>query len=262
MLRPQYRSPRKALSMNSSQRSLAIIAVVGIGLAAGFVSYRLQSSKPALRAVDSSTAPAPAGSTATATAVEEDAPAPAARPVPTTVPDLELPDLAGQSRSLRSFVGGPLILNFWATWCEPCRREIPLLQELRHSHHAEHLEIVGIAIDSLPAVQDFLHRHPIDYPLLVGEKQGLEAAQEFGMELVLPFSVFADSKGRILAVKIGELHRDEVEMILAELQQLDKGQIELPRARDQVSSRLQELALKRATQPARSMHDSTTSGEN
>jgi thiol-disulfide isomerase/thioredoxin len=246
--------------MNSKQRTLAIIAVVGVGLAAGFISYRLEVPRPTLRAIDSAAAPeAPA---ATATAVDEDVPAPAARPVPTTIPALELPDLSGHPRALRSFVGGPLILNFWATWCEPCRREIPLLQALRHTHQSEHLEIVGIAIDSLPAVQDYLQRHPIEYPLLVGEKQGLEAAQLFGMELVLPFSVFADAKGRILVVKIGELHREEVELILAALQELDQGHIELPQAREKVDSQLQAIALKRATVPARSQHDSTTSGEN
>jgi thiol-disulfide isomerase/thioredoxin len=247
--------------MNSNQRTLAIIAVVGVGLAAGFISYRLQSPRPTIRAIDSG-APAAAAPGATATAVDEDAPAAAALPVPTSIPELELPDLTGQPRALRSFVGGPLILNFWATWCEPCRREIPLLKELRQKHQPDHLEIVGIAIDSLPAVQDYLKRQPIDYPLLVGEKQGLEAAQLFGMELVLPFSVFADAKGRILAVKIGELHRDEVELILDKVKQLDQGRIELPQAREQVDSQLQAMAVKRASAPARSTHNSATSGEN
>jgi thiol-disulfide isomerase/thioredoxin len=246
--------------MNSTQRSLAIAAVIGVGLVAGFLSYRLQSARPALRPVDSSAAPG----SAAAAAEDTDAPPapPAARPVPTTVPELELPDLAGHPRALRSFLHGPLILNFWATWCEPCRREMPLLQELRRSHHGEHLEIVGIAIDSLEAVQEFLRRRPIDYPLLVGEKQGLEAAEQFGMEPVLPFSVFADAQGQILAVKIGELHRDEADYVLAELQSLAQGHIGLPQAREQIDSRLKELAMKRASLPARSEHDPATSGEN
>jgi len=230
--------------MNSTQRSLAIAAVIGVGLVAGFLSYRLQSARPALRAVDSSAAPG----SAAAAAEDTDAPPapPAARPVPTTVPELELPDLAGHPRALRSFLHGPLILNFWATWCEPCRREIPLLQELRHAHRGERLEIVGIAIDSLEAVQEFVRRRPIDYPLLVGERQGLEAAQQFGMEPVLPFSVFADAQGHIIAVKVGELHQEEADFILGAMRQVASGKKSLSDARAGIADQLRTFAVQRA----------------
>jgi thiol-disulfide isomerase/thioredoxin len=178
------------------------------------------------------------------------------------VPAIELPDLAGQPRSLRSFVGRPLIINFWATWCAPCRREMPLLQELRRSHRSEGLEIVGVAVDFRQAVLEFLRGRHIDYPLLVGEQEGLAAAEQFGMEPVLPFSVFADAKGDILAVKIGELHADEAQFILGQVRALDRGDTQLPQARERVNSTLRELAMKRATQPARSMHDPVSSAEN
>ena len=233
--------------MNSSQRALAIALVVGAGLAAGFLSYRLQSSRPLLP----SAGPPRAGVSADADAPGEDAPgavAPEAppRPVPTTMPDLELPDLAGKARSLRSFGGRPLIINFWATWCAPCRREIPLLRELRQRYRADQLEIVGIAVDFSSAVQEYLRYTPIDYPLLVGEQQGLAAAEQFGMEPVLPFSVFADTQGRIVAVKVGELHRDEADFILTEIREVDKGQIGLAQAREQIEAQLKELAVQRA----------------
>jgi thiol-disulfide isomerase/thioredoxin len=233
--------------VNSSQRALAIALVVGAGLAAGFLSYRLQSSRPLLP----SAGPPRAGVSADADAPGEDAPgavAPEAppRPVPTTMPDLELPDLAGKARSLRSFGGRPLIINFWATWCAPCRREIPLLRELRQRYRADQLEIVGIAVDISAAVQEYLRYTPIDYPLLVGEQQGLAAAEQFGMEPVLPFSVFADTQGRIVAVKVGELHRDEADFILTEIREVDKGQIGLAQAREQIEAQLKELAVQRA----------------
>ena len=233
--------------MNSSQRALATALVVGAGLAAGFLSYRLQSSRPLLP----SAGPPRAGVSADADAPGEDAPgavAPEAppRPVPTTMPDLELPDLAGKARSLRSFGGRPLIINFWATWCAPCRREIPLLRELRQRYRADQLEIVGIAVDFSSAVQEYLRYTPIDYPLLVGEQQGLAAAEQFGMEPVLPFSVFADTQGRIVAVKVGELHRDEADFILTEIREVDKGQIGLAQAREQIEAQLKELAVQRA----------------
>ena len=102
--------------------------------------------------------------------------------MPDTVPDLTMPDLAGQPKSLRDFLGQPLIINFWATWCAPCRREIPLLQQLRHAISATGLQVVGIAVDFRSAVADYLRRQPIDYPLLIGEDQGLAAAEQFGMQ--------------------------------------------------------------------------------
>jgi thiol-disulfide isomerase/thioredoxin len=231
--------------LNPPQRALAIALVVGMGLATGFLSYRLQSNRPLPPATG--TPPSnvsPDADTLSAGASEPQPAAPHA--VPSVLPDLQLPDLAGKSRSLRSFSGRPLIVNFWATWCAPCRREIPLLQELRQRHRAERLEIVGIAIDFGAAVQEFLRHTPIDYPLLVGEQQGLAAAEQFGVEPVLPFSVFVDAQGRIIAVKIGELHREEADFILGEITALDQGQTDLAQAREQIEGRLKELAVERA----------------
>jgi thiol-disulfide isomerase/thioredoxin len=231
--------------LNPPQRALAIALVVGTGLATGFLSYRLQSNR-ALPPV-ARTAPSSASQDADAPSAGAPEPQPAApRPVPSVLPDLQLPDLAGKTRSLRSFSGRPLIINFWATWCAPCRREIPLLQQLRQRYRAQRLEIVGIAVDFAPAVQEYLRHTPIDYPLLVGEQQGLAAAEQFGMEPVLPFSVFADSQGRIVAVKIGELHPEEADFILAEIARVEQGQFGPPLAREHIEARLKELALQRA----------------
>ena len=69
--------------------------------------------------------------------------------------------------------------------------------------------------------------HGIDYPVLVGEQGGLEAANAFGMDTVLPFSVFADRTGRIITLKVGELHRDEAELILDRMRDVELGRISL-----------------------------------
>jgi thiol-disulfide isomerase/thioredoxin len=228
--------------LNSLQRALAIAIVVGAGLAAGFVSYRLQSGGP-LRPIASPAALEP-GTDATGAGAPE--PRPPSHPVPTDIPEVSLPDLAGKPRSLRSFGEHPLIINFWATWCAPCRREIPLLQALRGRHRAEQLEIVGIAVDFRAAVQEYLAHTPIDYPLLVGEQEGLKAAELFGMEMVLPFSVFADSKGHVVAVKIGELHADEADFILTEIGAVDQGKADLAQARQRIQAALRALAVQRA----------------
>jgi thiol-disulfide isomerase/thioredoxin len=241
--------------MSAASRSAVIVLVTLGGLLAGFLSYRASrqpaAPTPATSMPASSMPPVPTAAAGAATgpgpgpadAVPE---GPPARPIPEAVPDLRLPDLAGQEKSLRDFLGQPLIINFWATWCAPCRREIPLLQQLRQAHHDEGLEIVGIAVDFRTAVTDYVRARAIDYPLLIGEDRGLAAAEQFGMQTVLPFSVFADAQGRIVAVKIGELHRDEADYILGAMRAVAGGHMSLAEARVGITQRLRELAIERA----------------
>jgi len=230
--------------LNRLQRALAIALVVGVGLAAGFVSYRLQSGRtlsapavPMPQPDDSLGQPEAAAPT----------PLPMPLPVPSVVPDLSFPNLAGAATSLHSFAGAPLIINFWATWCAPCREEIPLLRDLRQRYRGQRLEVVGVALDFASAVQQYLRKTPIDYPVLIGEQGGFTATQQFGVQAVLPFSVFADSRSRIVAVKVGQLHREEAEFILSEIGSLDRGQVGMEEARSAIEARLRELAVERAT---------------
>jgi thiol-disulfide isomerase/thioredoxin len=239
--------------MPVASRTLAIALVTLGGLAAGFLAYRGSSHRgppPPTAPINSSgTAASDAAGTAGAAgsgSADSQPEGPVGRPIPDTVPDLKLPDLAGQERSLRGFLGRPLIINFWATWCAPCRREMPLLQQLRQAYRGDQLQIVGIAVDFRAAVADFVRRRAIDYPLLIGEDQGLAAAEQFGMQTVLPFSVFADAQGRIIAVKIGELHRDEADYILGAMRALAAGRLSLPEAQAGIAQRLRELAIERA----------------
>ena len=168
--------------------------------------------------------------------------------IPDQVPDIQLPDMTGRMRSLRDASGNPHLYNFWATWCEPCRREIPLLNTLQHTYRADHLAVVGIAIDFSDAVRDFLKTTPLHYTSLVGEEAGLEAAQKFGMDVGLPFSVFADDRDQIIALKVGELHRDEAEAILATMRSLKRGELTLPAARAAIARALEQLSVARAKQ--------------
>src|ERR1700733_11404459 len=222
--------------MPPASRALVIVLVSVSGVLAGYLSYRgvRPADAPIPAVLPAAERPAAQDSEAEATAPA----GPAARPIPATVPDLKLPDLAGQQKSLRAFLGQPLIINFWATWCAPCRREIPLLRELRQRHQAEHLEVVGIALDFAAAVRQYLQQMPIDYPLLIGEQGGYGAAEQFGVQAVLPFSVFADAESRIVAVKIGELHREEAEFILSEIGALDRGEAGMAQVRGAIEARL------------------------
>jgi len=162
------------------------------------------------------------------------------------LPDLALADLSGATRRLTDFRGHPVIVNFWATWCEPCRREIPLLIRLRRERAGAGLAVVGIAVDFHEAVATYARKAGIDYPVLIGEDAGLDAVHAFGMELVFPFSVFADRDGRVVAVKLGELHQDEADFILDRVQDIDSGTLSLAAARQQIEARLKDFAVERA----------------
>ena len=243
--------------MPLAARALAIGLVALAGVLAGFLAYRGAHSPTATaptQAAPTQAAPTPsspvanesAGSAGSADSGSDDAVAAPSRPIPDTVPDLTLPNLAGVQTSLRAFLGHPLIINFWATWCAPCRREIPLLQQLRRAYRGDGLEIVGIAVDFRAAVADYVARQAVEYPLLVGEDAGLAATERFGMQAVLPFSVFADAQGRIVTIKVGELHPDEAAYILGAMRDLAAGRISLREAHAGIVQRLRELAVERA----------------
>src|SRR5690606_10336557 len=181
------------------------------------------------------------GAEATPSATEEPAPT-----VPDTLPSFALADTEGKMRSLADWAGRPLMINYWATWCAPCRREIPLLNQLRAEGLAPRLEVIGIAVDFREDVLAYAQETPIDYPVLIGEEEGLAAVQAMGMQPAFPFTVFADSQQRILTVKVGELHRDEAELILTRLAAVDAGTLTQADARTQIDAGLKELAARRA----------------
>ena len=223
--------------MHPMTRTLVPLLLIVCGTLAGFFGYR--SLHRATLIPVASQPPAPAAPAA-----------PAAAPaIPDTLPDVRVPDLTGRSRSLSEFRGLPLVVNFWATWCAPCRREMPLLQSLWQQHPAN-LQIVGIAIDSRDAVQQYLHVTPVGYPILADTDQGSAAISALGIDPVLPISVFADPHGRIVTVKLGELHRDEADAILSAVQQVSLGRESVPDARKQLADELHQLAVQRAKQAA------------
>lgn len=217
-------------------------------LAAGLFAYTRLGPKMA-PTTGSTISPAATAHAPAATGPEAESAAPAAV-VPAEVPDVKLPDLDGKLHSLREGTGHPRLYNFWATWCEPCLREIPLLNTLQATHAGEGLQVIGIAVDFRNAVAKFQKQTPLRYRVLVGEDEGLEAAQKFGMGFGLPFSVFADGENRIVTVKVGELHADEAAAILANMHSASAGTITLDAARQNIADSLKGLAMKRAKQTA------------
>jgi thiol-disulfide isomerase/thioredoxin len=219
-----------------------IVLVAGI---AGYFAYKAGKSPEPAKLV-AVAEPAPVSAPAPTPAD----PAAGKKLVPDSLPDITLAAVDGTPTKLSSFGGRPLMVNFWATWCAPCRREIPLLNKLRAQRQAQNAEIVGVAVDFRDDVLQFVKKVPINYPLLIGEEDGLAAAEAFGMGMAFPFSVFADSKGRLLTIKVGELHEDEANFAFDRLRDIDNGVLTLQAAQALVNDAFREMAVERAKNEA------------
>lgn len=210
------------LTMGRAGRTLLLFLLAG---AAGAAAYYASRAGFAPRS-----SPAPVASV----------PAPAV--IPERRPEVMLADRDGKRRSLSEWDGKPQVINFWATWCAPCRREIPMLNALAADPSYAGFALIGIAIDFREDVHAFLKSTPIQYPVLIGEQDGLDAARAFGMEsLGLPFTAFVDSRGRIVTIHVGELHREQADVILGVVRSLDAGQIDLKRAQARIRAEVPKI---------------------
>jgi len=158
------------------------------------------------------------------------------------VPQFQLADREGTMRSLADWQGKSLVVNFWATWCAPCRREIPLLGELQQQYGPAGFQVIGIAADYRDKVIAYADEAGIEYPLLIGEQEALDAAAAFGVEIVgFPFTVFSDSQGRVIACHVGELTRPQAEVILGAIERVNSGAMSPDQARTEISAGLDTL---------------------
>jgi thiol-disulfide isomerase/thioredoxin len=124
------------------------------------------------------------------------------------LPEFRLPDTGGVEVSSKAWAGKVLVLNFWATWCPPCLREMPLLTEVQQAHGDESLQVVGIAIDEPGSVQRFLADNPVGYPVLLGDTDAIEMSRRLGNRLQgLPFTAIFDRAGRRVHAQVGEVTR-------------------------------------------------------
>jgi thiol-disulfide isomerase/thioredoxin len=214
-------------------RGAFVLLLVGAGFA-GVAAYHLLGREQAAPVV--------------ATPTEATAPA---TTLVATVPHFELADREGKLRSLADWQGKSLIVNFWATWCAPCRREIPLLQRIGHERAAEGFQVVGIAVDFRDKVLEYAAEMKIDYPLLIGEQDALDAASAFGVEAVgFPFTVFTDRQGRVIVAHLGELHEQEAELILDAVSAVDAGTRTPAQARSEIETGLAALQQNSAEKSA------------
>ncbi len=126
-------------------------------------------------------------------------------------PAFELKDIEGKLRNMDEWNGKVLLVNFWATWCPPCKREMPAFIELHNEYEKKGFEIIGIALDDKDSVQDFVNTLGVNYPVLTAENNGLALSRAYGNHIgALPFSVFIDRAGIIQFVKVGEISKQQV----------------------------------------------------
>ena len=132
--------------------------------------------------------------------------------------EFTLADLDGAKHNVHEWDGRVLVLNFWATWCPPCRRETPMFVELQEKYGAQGLQFVGIAIDKKDKVTDFIDTFGVNYPILIGTDDAIQVSKEYGNRFgALPYSVIIDRKGHIIRVQRGELTRDVAEKTIKTL---------------------------------------------
>lgn len=123
-----------------------------------------------------------------------------------TLPIFTLADLDGKQRDSSEWSGKVLVLNFWATWCPPCRKEIPAFMELQRELGDKGLQFVGIAIDAADNVKAFSSELQINYPILLGGTDAIDMSKRLGNRFQgLPFSAIFDRNGRLIYAQGGEL---------------------------------------------------------
>ena len=133
-------------------------------------------------------------------------------------PLFKLKDTENKTRDVKEWDGKVLMINFWATWCPPCRREMPAFIELQEKYQDKGFTIIGIALDEKQAVIDFTDPMGMNYPILMAEQEGVVISKAYGNNLgVLPYTVIVDRKGNIIHRQRSELTYEQVEDMIKPL---------------------------------------------
>ncbi|MDH3350904.1 MAG: TlpA family protein disulfide reductase [Gammaproteobacteria bacterium] len=147
-------------------------------------------------------------------------------------PSFKLPDVAGTERDFSEWAGKTRLLNFWATWCAPCRREIPLLKAFQEEHGANGFQIIGIAVDFPDQVAAYAESAEFNYPILVGQEDAMAIAETSGIEFIgMPFTMIVAADGELLNAHIGEIVATDLEHVVEVITRFEQGELDKEGAR-------------------------------
>lgn len=171
--------------MTKLVRNLLMVAVAVSAAGAGVVASQSRNATPASAAPAANTAP---------------------------LMSLKLLDKVSQKQSLSQYGGQVLVVNFWATWCGPCREEMPEFSAVSQKYASKGVQFVGIGIDSVENIKKFSQEVPVAYPLLAGENDAMQAASALGNRLMaLPFTAVLNRRGEVVQTKLGKMSTQELE---------------------------------------------------
>ncbi len=136
----------------------------------------------------------------------------------TKVDDFSLSDVDGEQRNLSEWQGKVIVINFWATWCPPCREEIPAFIELQEQYSNDGLQFIGIALQEAEEIRDFIIEFDVNYPSLVGTDDVIKLANKLGNNIgALPYTVIINRDGVISFTRRGPLSKSEAELAIKPL---------------------------------------------
>ncbi|MEO1037082.1 MAG: TlpA disulfide reductase family protein [Pseudomonadota bacterium] len=151
--------------------------------------------------------------------------------------DFALPALDGSTLTLSESDGRVRVLNFWATWCAPCRREIPLLKELVDEHTATGIDVVGLAVDEAGAVSAYAADTGFNYPIVIAEPGADSIVSDFGLDFIgLPLTLVVAPDRQLIYAHAGELKRGQLDAMLPQLAALASGELDVDTAREQIAN--------------------------
>ena len=138
--------------------------------------------------------------------------------VGTSRPEFAMKDIENNMRNIKEWDGKVILINFWATWCPPCKKEIPAFIALQQEYQDQGFQIIGIAIDEEDAVKDYADTMGINYPIMAAELEAMELARRYGNRVsALPYSAFIGRDGKISFALAGELSKAKTEEIIKKL---------------------------------------------
>jgi len=133
-----------------------------------------------------------------------------------TLPEFNLPDLSGRQHNISEWKGRILVLNFWATWCPPCLKEIPDFIALQQQYADKGVQFIGIALEDKESVDTYAAATKINYPILLGGDNGITLAHQLGNNMdAVPYTLIIDRQGQIIYRHRGELSKKQLLEIIA-----------------------------------------------